>query len=130
MGGVSPSLAMGAKIIVPEKTWRDIKMSDGELSRLLMQRMSDNLNAQMIVEGSDKNLLKKLSDYRDDWKNLSRGDDLRQYLAVPKAVDTAARRVLGEDYYKVKSKEFSKFLDMKWGSVKGEVFLTVPRDKL
>jgi hypothetical protein len=82
----------------------------------------------------DEKTLKDAKRYREDWEGLSRAKNMRQYLMLPQSVHRVAERVLGKDFWKRNNRNFKKFLEMDFFyngvKVKGESFLTLPKNKL
>ena len=124
---------MGVKIIVDKKE-NEKPMSDEALAHRLINGSKSKLTNQVSFDLADEQMLKDAKRYRDDWNNLSRTKNMRQYLMMPQSVHKIAEMVLGKDFWKRDNKQFKKFLEMDFFyngvKIKGEAFLTLPKDKL
>lgn len=124
---------MGVKVVTNSERGGK-PMSDEALARLLLGKSRKDLSNRVSFDLADEQMLKDAKRYRDDWERLSRTRNMRQYLMLPQSVHKVAELVLGKDFWKRDNKNFRKFLEMSFfyngTKIKGEAFLTLPKDKL
>lgn len=133
-GGIPPhqlifiTKKVGSRIVYPKT-----EPSEEEKIYNVGNRAKSGLINNAVSEAKSNKYLKELHEQRKGWEKYSKAKDIRQIAEVPVHIDNVAERKLGKNFmdYKNNPEAFRRFLEMEFApGVKGEHFLTVPKNKL
>jgi hypothetical protein len=118
---------MGVKFITAEK-------KDPVDMQRVIRHVFDNIKKEQdaLIEKEVYNdeFFKELYRDRLNWEKASKGDIGRRVALIPHAIHLRAEQMFGKEYLR-DDKLFKKFLDTEIvPGVKGEVCLTIPRNRL